>query len=287
MKAYNDKVAIPFVLPGKVYLVGAGPGSAKLLTLRALEVLRIADVVLHDDLVSSDVIHLIPSRTAVHNVGKRCGFKKTTQDEIHRRMISAARSGQTVVRLKGGDPLIFGRCGEEIRALREAGISFEIVPGVTAATAAAAAAAAAGITLTDRQHSSKLILASNHQCAERELHSWSESTVSDATLVFYMPGKDFVSLSSELAAGGVDEDTPCLVVSQATRPEQTMLRTSLRELAALPALPAPAILIIGAAVAQANAPELAGNTAVLAALKAFEENETTVALDEPDEISVR
>jgi uroporphyrin-III C-methyltransferase / precorrin-2 dehydrogenase / sirohydrochlorin ferrochelatase len=284
MKAYNEKVAIPFVLPGKVYLVGAGPGSAKLLTLRALEVLRIADVVLHDDLVSSDVIDLIPSRTAVHNVGKRCGFKKATQDEIHRRMISAARNGQTVVRLKGGDPLIFGRCGEEIRALRQAGISFEIVPGVTAATAAAAAAE---ITLTDRQHSSKLILASNHRCAEGEQRSWSESLASDATLVFYMPGKDFVPLCSELTASGVAEDTPCLLVSQAARPEQTMLRTSLRELAALPSLPAPAILIIGAAVAQASAPDLAGNTVVSEALKASEENETTIALDEPNEMSVR
>jgi siroheme synthase len=137
MNAHNEKVAIPFVLPGRAYLVGAGPGSAKLLTLRALEVLRTADVVFHDDLVCSDVIDVIPSRTAVHNVGKRCGFKQTTQDEIHHRMISAARSGQTVVCLKGGDPLIFGRSGEEIRALREAGVEFEIVPGVTPATVAA------------------------------------------------------------------------------------------------------------------------------------------------------
>ena len=284
MKAYIEKVAIPFLLPGRVYLVGAGPGSAKLLTLRALEVLRTADVVFHDDLVSSDVIDVIPARTAVHNVGKRCGFKKTTQDEIHRRMISAARSGQTVVRLKGGDPLIFGRSGEEIRALREAGIGFEIVPGVTAATAAAAVAE---IALTDRQHSSKLIFASNHRCAEREPSSWSESLASDATLVFYMPGKDFAPLCSELATGGLDEDTPCLLVSQAARPEQAMLRTSLRKLAALPSLPAPAILIIGAAVAEANAPQLAANAVVSEALKAFDENETRIALDEPNELSVR
>ena len=280
--AFHEKVAISFVLPGKVYLVGAGPGSAKLLTLRALEVLRTADVVFHDDLVSSEVIDLIPSRTAVRNVGKRCGFKKTTQDEIQRRMISAARSGQAVVRLKGGDPLIFGRSGEEIRALREAGIEFEIVPGVTAATAAAAAAE---ITLTDRQHSSRLILASNHRCAERAHRSWSESMASDATMVFYMPGTDFVPLCAELASSGVAEDTPCLLVSHATRPEQRVLRTSLRELATLSSPPAPTILIIGAAVAEANASERTGSAIVSESLNAFEE--TTIALDELNQLSVR
>src|SRR5215813_13596815 len=92
-------------LPGRVYLVGAGPGSSKLLTLRAVEVLRSADVVFHDDLVSDDVFTMIPARVAIYNVGKRCGFKKTSQDEINRRIIAAAQSGETVVRLKGGDPL--------------------------------------------------------------------------------------------------------------------------------------------------------------------------------------
>src|SRR5215475_553906 len=130
----------PYTLPGKVYLTGAGPGSSKLLTLRALEVLRTADVVFHDDLVSEEVLAVIPSHIAVHSVGKRCALKKTSQEEIQRRIIAAARSGQSVVRLKGGDPLVFGRAHEEITALREAGIDFEIVPGITAAAAAAAAA---------------------------------------------------------------------------------------------------------------------------------------------------
>jgi uroporphyrin-III C-methyltransferase len=284
MKAFSETVAISFVLPGKVYLVGAGPGSAKLLTLRALEVLRTADAVFHDDLVSSDVIDVIPSRTAVHNVGKRCGMKKITQDEIHRRMISAARIGQTVVRLKGGDPLIFGRSGEEIRALRKAGVEFEIVPGVTAASAAAAAAE---ITLTDRQHSSKLIFASNHRCAERKHRSWSEGVADGATMVFYMPGSDFASLRAELTASGLDEDTPCLLVSQAARPEQSMLRTSLRELVTVESLPAPAILIIGTAVAETNTPELGGNECRAEVLAGSDENETTIVLDEPNEMSVR
>src|SRR5260221_9630015 len=117
----GPQMAAQFVLPGKVYLVGAGPGSAKMLTLRAAELLRQADVVLHDDLVSAEVLALIPAHTAVHNVGKRCGFKRGTQEELQRRMIAAARAGQSVVRLKGGGPPIFGRTGEEIRARAEKG----------------------------------------------------------------------------------------------------------------------------------------------------------------------
>jgi len=283
MKEFSGEVTICFTLPGKVYLVGAGPGSAKLLTLRALEVLRIADVVFHDELVSSEVVDMIPSRTAVYNVGKRCGIKKITQDEIQRRMISAARGGQTVVRLKGGDPLIFGRSGEELRALRRAGIQFEIVPGVTAAIAAAAAAE---IPLTDRLHSSKLVFASNHRCAERGHRAWPKDLANDATLVFYMPGGDFASLRAELAASGVDEDTPCVLVSEAARPGQSMLRTSLRALTTVPSLPAPTVLIIGATAAEANTPELAENKNKAETLKSSAEDETIIVLDEPNEISV-
>jgi uroporphyrin-III C-methyltransferase len=173
-------MAQPYTFPGKVYLTGAGPGSAKLLTLRALELLQQADLVLHDDLISEDVLRLIPAHVAVHSVGKRCGLKKTSQEEIHQKMIAAARNGQTVVRLKGGDPSIFGRTQEEIIALREARIEFEVVPGVTAATAAAAAAQ---IPLTERNGASKLILVSNHRCAEKSRPDWQKSGTSDATLV--------------------------------------------------------------------------------------------------------
>ena len=170
-----------YTLPGKVYLAGAGPGSAKLLTLQALEALRTADVVLHDDLVSEDVLAQVPPRVALFNVGKRCGAKKVTQEEIHRRMISAARNGQTVVRLKGGDPLIFARTRDEIDALREAGVDFEIIPGITAATAAAAVAQ---IPLTDRKHASKLVLLTNHYGPERDAREWHSGLTDDATLVF-------------------------------------------------------------------------------------------------------
>src|SRR5215470_13821556 len=127
-------------MTGKVYLVGAGPGDPELLTLKAVRLLRTADAVLHDDLVAPEILHLIPPTAQVHNVGKRCGQKKILQGEINYRMIALASSGLRVVRLKSGDPLIFGRAGEEIETLRRASVPFEVVPGVTSALGAAAAA---------------------------------------------------------------------------------------------------------------------------------------------------
>jgi len=251
-KTWEVLVATRYALPGKVYLAGAGPGSAKLLTLRALEVLQQADLVLHDDLVSADVLACIPARTAVHSVGKRCGQKRTTQKEIHRQMIGAARGGQTVVRLKGGDPLIFGRTHEEISALRQAGIEFEIIPGITAA---AAAAAGAQIPLTERNSAEKLVFVSNHPGPEKMSRNWHTSVTQDATMVFYMPGNDYSALISELATSGLGERTPCLLVSQAARPEQRMIRTSLGALGTVPGIAAPSLLIVGSAVAGARAEE--------------------------------
>jgi len=156
-------------LKGKVYLVGAGPGDPELLTLKALRLLQSAEAVLHDDLVAPEILQLIPSSAQIHNVGKRCGKKKILQGEINYLMVALAASGLRVVRLKGGDPLIFGRAGEEIETLRRHNIPFEIVPGVTSAMGAAAAAQ---IPLTHRRASSALVLitahrASEHQASER------------------------------------------------------------------------------------------------------------------------
>ncbi len=147
---------------GKVYFLGAGPGDPELLTRRAWKILRSADVVLHDALVAPEVIKLAREGATVCDVGKRCGQKSITQEEIHALMIAHASEGRTVVRLQGGDPLIFGRAGEEMSALQAAGINFEIVPGVTAASAAAAAVR---IPLTDRRLASTLIFASAHRRA--------------------------------------------------------------------------------------------------------------------------
>jgi uroporphyrin-III C-methyltransferase len=271
-----------YSLPGKVYLAGAGPGSAKLLTVRALEVLREADLVLHDDLVSADVLACIPARTAVQTVGKRCGQKKTTQGEINRRMIRAARGGKTVVRLKGGDPLIFGRTHEEIAALRQAGIAFEIIPGITAA---AAAAAAAQIPLTERNAASKLVFVSNHPSTDKLRRDWHTSVTRDATVVFYMPGSDFTALIAELAASGLGEHAPCLLVSNAARPEQRMLRTTLGALERVPAGAAPSLLIVGSAVAEARAEEWCAPTNSVEQTGAPDLQDFNLSLLETDKIT--
>jgi len=236
-------------LPGKVYLTGAGPGSAKLLTLRAMEVLKNADIVFHDDLVSTEVLALIPAHVAVHNVGKRCGPKKISQEEIQQRLIRAARSGQSVVRLKGGDPLIFGRAQEEIAALRKAAIPFEIVPGVTAACAAAAAAE---ISLTDRRGASKLVFISNHRCAQKDARNWNAALM-DSTLVFYMPGRQLESLQGDLLANGLDADVPCLIISRATLATQKVIHTTIGGLASAPREEAPSLLVVGLTCSEARA----------------------------------
>lgn len=236
-------------LPGTVYLTGAGPGSAKLLTVRAGELLKSADVVFHDDLVTEEILALIPPHVGVWNVGKRCGLKKISQAQIQEKMVCAARSGQTVVRLKGGDPLVFGRAQEEIAALRENGIPFEIVPGVTAACAAAAVAE---ISLTNRKAASKVIFISNHQCAEKSSRLRIK-TFEDSTLVFYMPGGTLEFLQQELLENGMDGATPCLLVSQAARPQQEVIRATIRDLNSLPRLGTPSLLIVGANGAEARA----------------------------------
>src|SRR5450755_2575244 len=167
---------------GKIYLVGAGPGDPELLTLKALRLLRTADAVLHDDLVAPEILKLIPTTAQVHNVGKRCGKKKILQEEINFLMVALADSGLRVVRLKSGDPLIFGRAGEEIEALRRAEIPFEIVPGVTSSFGAAAAAQ---IPLTHRRAASALVLLTGHQATGSEAANWSRLAGSGATLVFF------------------------------------------------------------------------------------------------------
>jgi uroporphyrin-III C-methyltransferase len=271
-----------YTLPGKVYLTGAGPGSAKLLTLRALEALWTADIVLHDDLVSEEVLAQVPAHVGVFNVGKRCGAKKVTQNEINQRMIAAARNGQTVVRLKGGDPLIFARTRDEIEGLREAGIEFEIIPGITAATAAAAMAQ---IPLTDRRKASKLVLLTNHHTPDKEARDWHTSLTADATLVFYMPGGDFEGLRSALVENGLSEDTTCLLVSQATRPGQKVIRTTVGDLMKAPAVAAPSLLIVAAAAANARADEVAISETADEGLSSDRYEEISLDLPQPDEMT--
>lgn len=229
--------------PGKVYLVGAGPGDPGLLTLEALRLLQSADVVFHDDLVSPEILALIPAGTHAECVGKRCGRANVTQQQIHSLLINAAKQGWKVVRLKSGDPLIFGRAGEEIEALQQAGIEYAIVPGITAAFGAAARA---GIALTDRRLASRIVFLSNHQCAGKPLFHWKGAVSTDTTAVIYMPGSDYESLAAKLRAEGLDDDTPCLVVSQATTAKQKVHPTTLANLGNAPHQAAPVLLIVGA-----------------------------------------
>ena len=226
---------------GKVYLVGAGPGDPELLTLKAARLLACADVVLHDALVSGGVLAMISSHAEIVNVGKRAGQKLLTQDEINALLISHGRVRATVVRLKGGDPTIFGRAGEEIESLRAAGIEYEIVPGISAALGAAAAA---GISLTDRRVASQILLTTFSRGVDGSAMDWG-SVTSTTTLVLYMPGADYAEVSERLLAGGLPEDLPCVIVSHATGSEQQVKWSSVARLASEEKLPAPALLIVG------------------------------------------
>jgi uroporphyrin-III C-methyltransferase len=239
---------------GKVYLVGAGPGDPELLTLKALRLLRTADAVLHDDLVAPEILKQVSPSAHVRNVGKRCGQKNITQEEIHLLMIAMASSGMNVVRLKSGDPMIFGRAGEEIEALRRSNIGYEIVPGVTSALGAAASAE---IPLTHRRASSAVVFITAHQASASEAADWNKLAGSGATLVIYMPGRDYAEVASKLRAAGVAGSTPCAVISRATTPDQQMHRTTVDALHYAPQLPAPSLLIVGEVVRLAEPAMLA------------------------------
>ncbi|MGH9747851.1 MAG: uroporphyrinogen-III C-methyltransferase [Candidatus Acidiferrales bacterium] len=229
----------------KIHLVGAGPGDPELLTVKAHALIRAAEVILHDDLVSPAILALAGPHAMVVNVGKRCGAKNITQSEINRLMIASARRGLSVVRLKSGDPGIFGRLAEERDALEAAGIPFEIVPGITAGIAAAAELS---VSLTDRRTSSRIICISAHRAHENEHEpptDWSGLATNNTTLVIYMPGQNFTALQRELLAAGLAPDTPAAIVSRASTPDQREFHTTLSQLDKAPPMHAPAILLIG------------------------------------------
>jgi uroporphyrin-III C-methyltransferase len=237
-------------MSGKVYLIGAGPGDPELLTLKAARLLARANVVLYDALVSREVLALVSPSAEIIDVGKRAGRKLLTQDEINAVLATYAKARETVVRLKGGDPTIFGRAGEEIDFLRKAGIDYEIVPGITAALGAAAAA---GISLTDRRFASQVLFstfsrvpdgaAADHLAVTQE-KDWG-SVTSTTTLVLYMPGADYAEVSERLRLAGLPADLPCVIVSNAARSKQQVRWSQLARLGSEEKLPAPALLIVG------------------------------------------
>ncbi len=239
-------------MTGKVYLVGAGPGDPDLLTVKAQRLLAHADVILHDDLVPAAILALAGPQAKVASVGKRFGAAGATQAEINARMIESARRGLEVVRLKGGDPGIFGRLAEEIDALEAAGVPFEIVPGITAGIAAAASL---GVSLTDRRKAARVVVVTNHQARGENgaaRTDWRGLIRDDSTLVIYMPGHDFASLRDDLLSAGCAKDMPAAIVSRASAPDQHYRFTNVGELDKLPSVDSPAVLLIGRSLDRAQ-----------------------------------
>lgn len=239
---------------GKVYLVGAGPGDPDLLTVKALRTLARADVVLYDALVSKEVLALASPAAHLVDVGKRCGQKHVTQGEINELLVRFALAAEVVVRLKSGDPLIFGRAGEELEALRRAAIEVEVVPGITAALAAAASAQ---IALTDRRKAEHLLIVSAHRERGKSEADWQRHVTNRTTVVVYMPG-EYARVGESLRQAGFQASTPCMIVSRASSSEEQFYRTTLAELGCAPAFPSPSILIVGETVAGSSVAELQG-----------------------------
>ena len=236
-------------MSGKVYLAGAGPGDPELLTLKAAKVLASADVVLYDALVSREVLALVSPKAQVIDVGKRAGKKLLTQDEINGLLVSYASKNKIVVRLKGGDPLLFGRAGEEIEALRRARVDFDIVPGITAAVGAAAGAK---ISLTDRRVASQVLFTTFSRGENANWLNWAAVTP-ETTIAIYMPGTHYGEVAARLIENGLSPETPCVVVSQASRAEQQARWSSIAALSSEAQLPAPSILLVGRVASHAGA----------------------------------
>jgi len=233
---------------GCVYLTGAGPGDPDLLTVKALRVIQTAEVILHDDLVPPAILDVRAPGAVIVNVGKRCGLKSITQEEINALMVEHARAGRNVVRLKSGDPLLFGRAAEEMAALREAGVPFEVVPGITAGFAAASSL---GCSLTSRMAASSVILSTGHHAQSH--HHAPLPAMEDATRVVYMPGRDLKLLALEWMQAGLPAELPCAVVSRASQPDEKIWTSTLGELGSLEAAEAPSLLIAGWAVEEISA----------------------------------
>ena len=233
-----------------VQLVGAGPGAADLLTLRALRALEAAQVVLYDALVSEEILDLCRHARLVP-VGKRCGAHSLSQGEINRLLVDAARQAERVVRLKGGDPVLFGRVQEEIDALDRAGLPWEIIPGITAASAAAAQL---GISLTCRGEARSVLLATSRVGHGESRPGWAPTQASADTLAIYMGGEETRALSAALIDRGWADETPAAVVVSASRSEGHTRITRLDQLArdGVPKQDGPVLLLLGSVVSRAQ-----------------------------------
>jgi uroporphyrin-III C-methyltransferase len=250
----------PAPKPGKVFLVGAGPGNPDLLTVRAHRLLTNAKVVAHDELVAAEILALAPKSAELFSVGRRASTSQGSFSQapkncsvqnarIHSAVISRALAGHDVVRLKGGDPYIFGRGGEEAEALAEAGIPFEVVPGISAALGAAASVR---VPLTFRSESTSVTLATAHAATEDGDRALFAAIPASGTVVFYMGLARLEATIAAVIASGRSAQTPAMVISHATLPTERFVEGTLSTVAArvrAAGLPAPALLLIGEAIA--------------------------------------
>ncbi len=229
--------------PGTVYLVGAGPGAEDLLTVRAVRLLRDADIVFHDALVSQDILDLAASARLVP-VGKRCGAHSARQQDINALLIEAARTHRCVVRLKGGDPMLFGRAQEELSALSQAGIPVEVVPGISAAFGASASVLQ---SLTERGRSRSVAFLTPRIGEDTVAWDWALPAAAADTSVLYMAGRDASAVAAALQLAGIPPSRPCVIVESATLPGERVLPTRLSGLARTCARlgDGPALVMIG------------------------------------------
>jgi len=249
---------------GRVVFVGAGPGAPDLITVRGLRQLQQADVIIHDALPGDALLQEIPTTTKIVPVGKRCGVHSSTQEEINAILVREALQGGLVVRLKGGDPGIFGRLGEEMDHLASRGIPFEVVPGVTAATAAGADAA---FPLTHRGKAASVTFLTGH-CADGTDQNWKAHVQTGATLCLYMGAKALPSVAVKLIAAGAPADLPIRLLSKVSQDGASDVLTTLDDLATgkvdVAVLPTPLIAVVGAVVAPPRHAGLMGRIAAFA-----------------------
>ncbi len=240
----------PAMAPGEVWLVGAGPGDPRLLTVMAIHALRSADCIVHDALVDPRILRLARSEAEIHFAGKRGGRPSPLQSDINVRIIAEARKGRRVLRLKGGDPFVFGRGGEEARALVEAGVPFRIVPGITAGLAAPALA---GIPATTRETNHAVILAAGHRADDATAaRAWESLAATGQPIILYMALAQLSEIVAACLRGGLAADTRAAVISHATGTDERILETRLGDLphdVAANGITSPAVIVIGGNVA--------------------------------------
>ncbi|HFQ5336201.1 TPA: uroporphyrinogen-III C-methyltransferase [Vibrio vulnificus] len=231
---------------GEVALVGAGPGDPELLTLKALNYLQQAEVVLYDYLVSDEIMALVPNDAILVCVGKRAGHHSVPQEKTNQLLVDFAKQGYKVVRIKGGDPFVFGRGGEELEVLADAGITFQVVPGITAA---AGATAYAGIPLTHRDYAQSTMFITGHLKAESDQLDWSTLARGQQTLVIYMGLMKSNYIQEQLIKHGRRAQTPIAIIERGTQLSQKVFKGQLSELADLAKkAEAPALIVIGEVV---------------------------------------